>query len=117
MPNAGEWETVANLEGGWYGCSGWQQTGGLMTWRAMVATTDEDGAVTQHVISEGERTVAIVAGAATVGRRGRSRIIAPADWCRCSVWSTFARPASPPCRCSVACRRSLSQRCVDENQN
>lgn len=30
--------------------------GGTMKWRVMVEVTGEGGAVTQHVISEGERT-------------------------------------------------------------
>jgi hypothetical protein len=44
---------------------GRQRTGGAMKWRVMVEVTGEDGAVTQHVISEGERTEA--GQAATLG--------------------------------------------------
>ena len=36
----------------------WQRSGGAMKWRVLVEVTGEDGVVTQHMISEGERTEA-----------------------------------------------------------
>ena len=113
-----------------------------MKWRVMVEVTGEDGAVTQHVISAGERSA--VGQAATLGLSlaegkatlvGVQRVLVTAQTdahCRhrrrCShcgaarplkdhrlrqLVSLFGTvevraPRFEPCRCSVACRRTLT---------
>ncbi len=113
-----------------------------MKWRVMVEVTGEGGAMTQHVISEGERTgagqaatlgLSLSEGKATLAGLQRVLVTAQADaHCRLrrrcghcgasrprkdhrsrqlvSLFGTVEvrAPRFGPCRCGVACRRSLT---------
>lgn len=113
-----------------------------MKWRVMVEVTGEEGAVTQHVISEGKRTgagqaatlgLSLSEGKATLAGLQRVLVMAQADaHCRLrrrcghcgasrplkdhrsrrlvSLFGTVEvrAPRFKPCRCGVACRRSLT---------
>jgi hypothetical protein len=55
------------------------------------------------------RIIAAAGGAASAAARsGRSKLIAPGDWCRCSAQWKSARRGLRPCRCAVTCRRTLN---------
>lgn len=113
-----------------------------MKWRVMVEVTGEDGAVTQHVISTGERadagqaaTLGLNLGESKVTLAGLQRVLVTAQidaHCRrrrscghckalrplkdhrtrtlVSLFGTVEvrAPRFGPCRCGVACRRSLT---------
>lgn len=115
---------------------------GTMKWRVMVEVTGEDGAMTQHIISTGERadagqaaTLGLNLGESKVTLAGLQRVLVTARidaHCRrrrscghckalrplkdhrtrrlVSLFGTVEvrAPRFGPCRCGVACRRSLT---------